>query len=235
MRALAAVSLLLLLSACSSPPPPHAFDALVGQTGVVTLTNLHPDEPRSRLFSINYQQAGLIPVCSAVTLLERNLQEPEESVRVSIRPNEILIKTDRSTIYSRLVEGRFPNYQQALPQKNEVKIPLTVGPFMTAVRQAAIMTDEETKRVVFTFAKQKLTLQARGVGAGSSKVEMELKYSGDPVEISFDPKFLLEMLRVLEPETELSLELVDGKSPALFRNDAGDYLYVVVPMVVKDQ
>jgi hypothetical protein len=70
MRAI--VWILLLLTACSSPPPPHAFDALIGQTGVVTLTNLHPDEPRSRLFSINYQQAGLIPVCSAVTLLERN-------------------------------------------------------------------------------------------------------------------------------------------------------------------
>jgi hypothetical protein len=70
MRAMAAIALLLF--ACASPPPPHAFDALIGQTGVVTLTNLHPDEPRSRLFSINYQQAGLIPVCSAVTLLERS-------------------------------------------------------------------------------------------------------------------------------------------------------------------
>jgi hypothetical protein len=70
MRAMAAIAVLLF--ACASPPPPHAFDALIGRTDVVTLTNLHPDEPRSRLFSINYQQAGLIPVCSAVTLVERN-------------------------------------------------------------------------------------------------------------------------------------------------------------------
>src|SRR5262249_24917523 len=51
----------------------------------------------------------------AMSLLERNLQEEEEPVRVSIRPNEILIQTERSTIYSRLVEGRFPNYRQVLP------------------------------------------------------------------------------------------------------------------------
>jgi DNA polymerase-3 subunit beta len=212
---------------------------------------------------------GQMPVApaKAMSLLERNLQDEEEPVRVSLRPNEILIRTERATIYSRLVEGRFPDYRRVLPQKQNIKIPLQVGPFQTAIRQAAIMTDEETKRVVFTFDKRKLTLQARGVGAGSSKVEMELDYSGSPIEISFDPKFLLEMLRVLEPEAQLSLELVDSKSPALFRlkphtlsgdgapadsgdatnGDApqkprpakkettGDYLYVVVPMVVKDQ
>jgi hypothetical protein len=64
--------LALSLLACASAPPPHAFDALIGSPGVVTLTNLHPDEPRSRLFAVNYQQDGLLPVCSEVALLERN-------------------------------------------------------------------------------------------------------------------------------------------------------------------
>jgi hypothetical protein len=64
--------LALALLACASAPPPHAVDALIGSPGVVTLTNLHPDEPRSRLHAANFQQAGLIPVCSEVGLLERN-------------------------------------------------------------------------------------------------------------------------------------------------------------------
>src|SRR5205807_8792876 len=83
-----------------------------------------------------------------------------------------------------------------------------------AIRQAAIMTDDESKRVVFAFAKKKLTLQARGTEAGRSKVEMPLEYDGKPLEISFDPKFLLEMLRVLEPEAQIALEMVDSGSPA---------------------
>jgi DNA polymerase III subunit beta len=178
---------------------------------------------------------GQMPVlpAKALGLLERNLQEPDEVVRMAVRPNEVLIKTDRSMIYSRLVEGRFPPYQQVIPQKHPIKVPLVVGPFQTAVRQAAIMTDEESKRVVFSFAKHKLTLQARGAESGRSHVEMPVGYDGKPVEISFDPKYLTEMLRVLDAETPLTLELLDSNKPALFRNDSGSYLYVVVPLAVK--
>jgi DNA polymerase-3 subunit beta len=178
---------------------------------------------------------GQMPVVptKAMSLLERNLHEEDELVRVSLRPNEVLMKTERAMIYSRLVEGRYPNYRQVLPQKHNFKVPLTVGPFQQAIRQAAIMTDEESKRVVFNFGKKKLTLQARGLEAGRSKVEMPLEYDGKAVEISFDPKFVLEMLRVLEPEAQITLEVVDSSSPALFRCDA-DYQYVVVPLVVKE-
>src|SRR5205823_12395960 len=93
-------------------------------------------------------------------------------------------------------------------------------PFQTAVRQAAIMTDEESKRVVFAFGKHKLTLQARGAEAGRSRVEMPVGYDGKAIEISFDPKFLIDMLKVLDAEAPLTLELLDSNKPALFRNEA---------------
>jgi len=80
-HALSVLSLALL--ACASPPPPHAVDALIGSPGVVTLTNLHPDEPRSRLHAANFQQAGLIPVCSEVALLERNKERLVFSVNAT--------------------------------------------------------------------------------------------------------------------------------------------------------
>lgn len=179
-------------------------------------------------------QSPVVPI-KAMTLLERSLNEPDEMIRIGFRPNEVLIKLERSVIYSRLVEGRFPNYKQVIPQKHGAKVKLIVGPFQTALRQAAIMVDEESKRVGFAFTKNKLTLQARGAGAGRSRVEMPVAYDGKPLEINFDPKSLLDMLRVLEPDAELTLELNDSTAPVVFRNDAGDYLYVVAPVVVKDQ
>lgn len=175
---------------------------------------------------------GQMPVvpAKAMTLLERNLTEPDEKVRISLRPNEVLMKTERAMIYSRLVEGRFPNYKQVLPTKHNAKIPLVAGPFLSAIRQAAIMTDEESKRVIFNFAKKKLTLQARGAESGRSKIEMPVEHEGKAIEISFDPKFLVDMLRVLEPDSELIFEITDSSTPALFRREP-NYLYVVVPLV----
>ena len=174
-------------------------------------------------------QTAVAPV-KAMSLLERNLAESDEAIKISVRPNEILMKTERAMIYSRLVEGRFPNYRQVLPAKHAAKVNLTTGPFLSAVRQAAIMTDEESKRVTFQFAKKKLTLQARGAESGRSRVEMPLDYEGKALEISFDPKFVVDMLRVLEPDTQLTLELTDNTTPAVFRNEP-NYLYVVVPLV----
>jgi DNA polymerase III subunit beta len=175
---------------------------------------------------------GQMPVVPAKTmsLLERNLTEADELVKVSFRPNEVLIKTERAMIYSRLVEGRFPDYRKVIPSKHTAKLSLTVGPFMTAVRQAAIMTDEESKRVTFSFAKKKLTLEAHGSESGRSKVEMPLDYDGKPIKIGFDPKFLLDMLRIQEPDTPLTLEMTDASSPAVFKVEP-QYVYVVVPLV----
>jgi DNA polymerase-3 subunit beta len=178
-----------------------------------------------------HQTKGQTPVVptKAMNLLERNLQDPDERVQVSLRPNEALFKTERATIYSRLVEGRYPAYREVFPKKQTTKVPLTAGPFYAAVRQAAIMSDDESRKVVFSFGKKKLTLQASGADTGRSKVEMPLDYDGKALEIKFDPRFLTDMLRVLEPDAALSLELVDGTSPALFKS-GNDYSYVVMPL-----
>jgi DNA polymerase-3 subunit beta len=174
---------------------------------------------------------GQMPVVptKAMGLLERNLSDADEVVRVSFRPNEVLFKTERAMIYSRLVEGRYPAYKEVFPKKVVSKVPLAVGPFYAAVRQAAIMTDDESKKVVFTFAKKNLTLKAQGAETGRSKVELPLEYEGKTIDIGFDPRFLTDMLRVLEPDASLSLELEGGNSPALFRNGS-DYSYVVMPL-----
>lgn len=175
--------------------------------------------------------SGQFPVVptKAMSLLERSLTDPDETIRVSFRPNEVLMKTEKAMVYSRLVEGRFPDYRKALPSKLPNKVPLVAGAFQAAVRQAAIMTDDESKRVTFNFDKKQLTLQAKGAEAGRSRVELPVEYDGKAVEIGFDPKFVLEMLRVVPADAALTLELNDAETPGIFRLDQ-NYLYVVVPL-----
>lgn len=175
-------------------------------------------------------QTPVVPE-KAMQLLERNLQDdPEEAVKVSIRPNEVLFRTGRAVIYSRLVEGRFPDYRQVMPKKSTSTVTLQSAQFQTAVRQANIMTDLESKRVVFRFDKNKLTLQSQGGTAGGrSKIELPVEFSGKAVEINFNPEYLIDMLKTLPLDVELSLELTDGGSPALFKY-GDNYAYLVMPL-----
>ncbi len=173
-------------------------------------------------------QTPVVPT-KAMQLLERNLQDDGQTIRVCLRPNEVLFRTELAVIYSRLVEGRFPDYRAVFPKKQGIKVTLPVGPFQAAVRQAAIMTDDDSKRVTFSFGNDRLTLLAQGQTAGRSKVEMPVTYDGKKVDINFNPSFLIEMLRVLPPDAELTLDLIDGATPALFRSGS-NYSYLVMPL-----
>ena len=108
---------------------------------------------------------------------------------------------------------------------------LTFGAILTWVerKQAAIMSDDESKRVDFVFTPGQVTLSARGPDTGSSLVTLPLpEYDGPEVAIAFDPHYLIEMLKANEAADTLTLEMTDGSKPAVFRADG--YTYLVMPL-----
>jgi DNA polymerase III subunit beta len=129
----------------------------------------------------------------------------------------------------RLVEGRFPKYQDVIPRDFNTSIELVASPLLSAVRQAMIVTNEESRGVDFTFADGTLTLTSVGQDVGSSKIQIPIGYDGEPIVITFDPKFVQDFLRVLEPASPLTLNLIDGNSAAVFRAEE-NYTYVVMPL-----
>jgi DNA polymerase III subunit beta len=180
----------------------------------------------------NVKAVHLVPP-KAVALLERNLIDDGELVRVGLRTNDALFQTERAMIYTTLVQGRYPPYRDIIGQTRKgstVKIDLPVEAFLARVRQAAVVTDEESKRVDMTFIDGKIVMEARGAETGSSKVEMPLPdYTGKEVTIAFDPSYLTEFLRALEGEPTVTLEMSGGDKPALFKCGDG-YVYLVMPL-----
>ncbi len=167
----------------------------------------------------------------AMHLLEKNLPDSSDLVRVTLRPNEALFQTGQATIYSRLVEGRFPAYKDVLPKKTPIKVPLVAGPFHSAVRQVAVMTEQESRKIVCSFKPKMLVLEAQSPDAGRSHVELPIDYAGKPVEIAFHPTNLTGLLRILTPSDEVTLSMSDGKSPALFRLGDNYSTYLVMPLI----
>lgn len=169
----------------------------------------------------------------AIALLERNLTDDGELVRIGLRTNDAVFQTERAMIYTTLVQGRYPPYRDIIGQTRKgaaVQVPIPVEGFLARVRQAAIVTDDESKRVDMRFEAGKVAMQARGADTGSSEVEMLLpEYDGPEVSIAFDPSYLIEFLRALEGEPTVMLEMTDGTKPALFK--CGDsYVYLVMPL-----
>jgi len=165
----------------------------------------------------------------AMSLIERSIHDEEQDVHLAIHPHHVLIRSGLSTIYARLVEGRFPRYQDVVPDQCETTIEFVVGPFLSAVRQAMIVTNEESRGVDFSFNDGTLTLTSVGQDVGSSRIELPISFEGTPFVITFDPRFIQEFLRVLEPAGPVKLELVDGNSAAVFKAD-DNYTYVVMPL-----
>src|SRR5262249_6891962 len=142
--------------------------------------------------------------------------------------------TDRAMIYTTLVQGKYAPYRDIISKTRKdatTKIALPVEDFFARLRQAKIMTDEESKRGDMTFAPAKLTTHAPGATTGSNEVEMPRHDDDGPkVNLAFDPEYLVEFLRALEGEPTVTLEMADGTKPVVFKCGEG-YVYLVVPMI----
>ncbi len=166
----------------------------------------------------------------ALQLVERCLGGSEQLVHVAVRPSEILVRTGATTISARLVEGRFPRWRDVFPERPEaIRVGLTVGPLLAAVRQAAIVTSEQSKGVEFTFAPGQLVLTGRSAESGESRIELPIEHAGATVRIKLDPRFLGDFLRVLEPTATVTVELTDAQSACVCRTSDG-YGYVIMPL-----
>ncbi len=171
----------------------------------------------------------VVPV-KALKLLERHLFDGDPPVHLTIQGGtSVLIRTESAVIYSRLVEGRFPRYQDVFPANVEVKIPLEAGSLRMAVEQASIVTSEDSRGVDFQFRSGVLRLISQSADIGSSHVELPIAYDGKTVEITFDPRYLIDALKTLDDATALTAELVDSKNAAVFKTD-DQYTYVVMPL-----
>jgi DNA polymerase-3 subunit beta len=163
-------------------------------------------------------------------LIERALADNEDNIQLAGRDNDVLVKSGRTTIYSRLVEGRYPKWRDVFPrQEGMVNIELSAGPFYAAVRQAMIVTSDEHRGVDFTFGDGKIILAGHGAELGESHVELPIAYEGAEIVITLDPRFLSEFLKVLAPEQSLTMGLRNADSAALCLTEDG-YAYVLMPL-----
>ena len=165
----------------------------------------------------------------ALTLIERAMADEPEAIKINMGPNRMLACSHDTTILSRLIEGRFPKWRNIVPETaGRAGVPLPVGAFYSAVRQAAIVTSDKQPGVVFRFTDDKLVLEGQGAEIGESVIEMPIAWQGQELRVKLDPNYLTDFLRVMPSEKVIDV-FIEDEGPVVFKTD-DEYMYILMPL-----
>ena len=105
---------------------------------------------------------------------------------------------------------------------------MPAGDFATALRRASLLTTKEAQSVTMDFSSRRLTLSSRAPEVGEAKVELEIPYEDAPERLGFNPAFILDALKVMDPARPVRFEFTNPKAPGKLTDGVG-YVYVVMP------
>ena len=172
--------------------------------------------------------SAIVPT-KALNLLLKLFTVPEKSVTVRIADNQVVFAGEDAVLSSKLVEGNFPPYKDVIPRDGDKKATLATDAFASAVRRAALLTAEESKGIRLSFKGKTLTLTSRAPEMGEAEINLEVpQYVGDPIDVGFNPQFLLDALKIADSE-QVVLDMKAGNKPGILRTGP-DFLYVVMPV-----
>lgn len=165
--------------------------------------------------------------------LERLLGE-EETVKVCIDETQAAFFFGSVHLTSALIEGNFPNYEMVVPKKHDKELILDTVKFTEAMRRTRTMTNDKFNSVRMNINDGILGLKVITPEVGEYEEELPVEYNGDPIEVAFNPEFILEVLRHIDSE-KVCLVMKDSQSPGVIKpyTEAPEDLYINVVMPIR--
>jgi DNA polymerase III subunit beta len=151
--------------------------------------------------------SAIVP-SKAMLLIERclaDISDKEALVRVVLREKDLLLEGPpgdggKRIVYSRLVDGHFPKYDDVIPRDFDKKATLDTQGFLAAVRKAALLTNEESRGVTMKFSNQELVITSRTPEMGEAEVRLPVEYSGETLEVGFNPQYVMDAVKVIDSQ-----------------------------------
>jgi DNA polymerase-3 subunit beta len=136
--------------------------------------------------------------------------------------------TDSIYLFSKVVEGNYPNYQQVIPKETHQRIKLERELFLQCVHRAALVTSEKSNSVKIKLSSNLLEITASSPDFGDAHESMAISYSGPELQVAFNPQFVMDPLRALTKD-EVFFELKDEVSPGVFKT-LESFVCVIMPV-----
>lgn len=187
------------------------------------LASISKDLPKKTLVD----RTVIIPT-KTVQEVKRMLGD-EGEVQIKFSDNQALFSFSTSFILSRLIEGEYPNYKNVIPERSPKEIKVSRNAFLSATKRASIFTDQDSMAIKLSIRKKKMTISKNTPYLGEAKEEIDIEYNGgDELEIGFNPRYLIDVLKSLEDD-DIIFEVNDSNKPGVIRRGE-EYTYVVLPM-----
>lgn len=177
------------------------------------------------------QENVAIATALSMSILEKLLATLDEEVLLGWEDGRFVMQAEHIFYHATLMEGRYPDWKLGMSQVDHpnVEMELVVQPLMQALFQAGIMAEKVNPGVVLEFKTGKMVAQAANAEFGESRIELPIPYEGMSLELKLNQTYVVDFLRRLDPESTVSLRMVDAKTGVLFQNGE-EYRYLVMPM-----
>ena len=130
---------------------------------------------------------------------------------------------------SRLIEGEFYKISQLLHDDYETKVTVNKKELLNCIDRATLLVKESDKKpIIMTVSEEEMKIQLKST-MGSMNEDLMIAKSGSDIMIGFNPRFLIDALRVIDDE-EVSLYMINSKSPCYIRDEENSYIYIILPV-----
>jgi DNA polymerase-3 subunit beta len=166
----------------------------------------------------------------------QRLFKPDETIEVARNDNHLGFRAASTEVYTRLIEGTYPNYEQVIPRDNDKIATIDKKAFESAVRRMAVVASDQTHRIRLKFEQGRVHLNVLTPDLGEGHDELEIGYDGADLEIGFNANYLLEVLRYM-PSDEVKISFKAPERAATLEplgDDVPDFLCLVMPLRLLD-
>jgi DNA polymerase-3 subunit beta len=174
------------------------------------------------------EQQVIVPRKGVLEL--QRLMSGDGDLNIELGSNHIRIQLDGIRFTSKLIDGRFPEYERVIPKESANELKADRGVFQGALQRTAILSNEKYRGIRLVIRDSGVILQAHNPEQEEAEEELEVEYSGEDIEIGFNVNYLLDALGAIDSD-EVTLSVQDSNSSCLIRRPGNDDCkFVVMPM-----
>ena len=158
----------------------------------------------------------------------------DEMVNVDIAENSVSFSVEDLRIYSRLLEGPFPDFRRVIPEGNRKKLAVSAAALADATGRVSILSDSLTNLVVFSLDKDKLVLKVETKEVGGAREELDAEYSDEAMDIGYNARYVQDILKTLEgDQIDFLLDRPDNAGVVVPGNQNEDYEHMCIIMPLR--